>query len=502
MTFSRTQQWLAAGFGVVLVTLIGTAMIARQAIVHRVHLAWGEENNEFIHWNGLLVAIAEAEIFQQAYLDSNEEEALELYYEQLEIIEDYLGEAFEAFEDFEEDSVYKETLQTLSTVIEDRIQLLEAEIDQYTTGQLNLSARLELAQQSQEAQLDLQVALQNLFAEDSFEQQWKIADTSVSANNALWLTSVAVGLGMITLIVLYGWLRQFLIQQEKKTADLQRENQSISQKLRAKATDLKSTKATLRTESNRRQELESTYKEIEQAKELTDLKLNFFSLASHELRTPLSAILVSAQLLDNPHVEWSEAKRSRNLRRIQSSAKTMTQLLADILLLTRAEAGKLEFNPRMIELEDFCQKLVNEVKFNTQSQHHISVLKQGECEYAYLDEKPLRSLLMSLLTNAIKYSPYESEIQFTIWGSDGRTRFQVSDQGIGIPLADQQHLFESFHRGQNVKDVSGVGLGLAVVKKCLDLHGGTIEVESQVGVGTTFIIDIPWEHSVHKAHLS
>ena len=99
---------------------------------------------------------------------------------------------------------------------------------------------------------------------------------------------------------------------------------------------------------------------------------------------------------------------------------------------------------------------------------------------------------MGLLTNAIKYSPQESEIKFTIWAEKDHTRFQVSDQGIGIPLTDQQHLFESFHRGQNVETIVGTGLGLAVVKQCLALHGGAIEVESQVGVGTTFTVDIPW----------
>ncbi|MEO0943207.1 MAG: histidine kinase dimerization/phospho-acceptor domain-containing protein, partial [Cyanobacteria bacterium J06642_12] len=94
-------------------------------------------------------------------------------------------------------------------------------------------------------------------------------------------------------------------------------------------------------------------------KELNDLKLNFFSLASHELRTPLSGILVATQLLQQAKGELSAEKRSRNLRRIQSAAKTMAQLLADILILTRAEAGKLEFNPEPLELQPFCQRLID-----------------------------------------------------------------------------------------------------------------------------------------------
>lgn len=100
---------------------------------------------------------------------------------------------------------------------------------------------------------------------------------------------------------------------------------------------------------------------------------------------------------------------------------------------------------------------------------------------------------MSLLTNSIKYSPQESQIQLTIIGEVGQVGFHIQDHGIGIPLADQQHLFESFRRGHNVKKTPGTGLGLAVVKKCLNLHGGSIELKSTVGTGTTFIINIPWQ---------
>ena len=258
-------------------------------------------------------------------------------------------------------------------------------------------------------------------------------------------------------------------------------------------------------ELSHRQQIETTYKEVEEARELSELKLNFFSLASHELRTPLSAILVSAQLLDHANAPWSEEKRSRNLKRIQSSAKTMTQLLSDILLLTRAEAGKLEFSPQPVELLDFGQRLVDEVKFNTQAQQQIVVRQQGQCDIAYLDTKLLRAMLMSLLTNSIKYSSPESQIQLTVVGEASQVCFQIQDQGIGIPAADQRDLFESFHRGNNVEKMPGAGLGLAVVKKCLELHGGSIKLESQVGIGTTFFISIPWQqpnHLVHAASLT
>ena len=489
MTFSRTQQWLTMGVGVAIATLLGTALLSRNAIVEQVHPSeWSElEGNAYAYLNGLLVAIAEAEASHRSYLSTGDTEGLDRYQTKVELINSYITEIdteytnFETEQEiaFEEDLVYREALERLQVAAEAHLQILDESIEQHNNQQLNFSEQLDIAQQTSEVRIDAHLALQTLLDEGNVERQWEMADTSVSINNNLWLTGLVAGLGVLVLSILYDWL-------------MQTKTRALTKQLQTKTDALQTTEASLSDELNRRQEMETTYREIEQAKELTDLKLNFFSLASHELRTPLSAILVSAQLLDNRNVAWSEEKRSRNLRRIQSAAKTMAQLLSDILLLTRAEAGKLEFNPQIIHLQTFCEHLVEEVKFNTQSQHHFFVQQQGTCDQACLDERLLRAMLMSLLTNAIKYSPQESKIQLTVWGEQGHTRFQVSDQGIGVPAADQQHLFESFHRGENVKSFSGTGLGLAVVKKCLELHGGKIEVESQVGIGTTFSVDMPW----------
>ena len=509
----RTRQWVTVGFGAVLIALLGTALLARQAIINRVEpLEWTEdESNGYNLLNRILVAIATADAHQHAYFETGQDESIDAFYEQLEIVDTYRSELFddeeedlednlddlelddlEDDEDLEDDSTYSILLEELNRAVENRLEILTVGIEKYKAGELDTQTQLALIQQNRDAQLDIQYAIQALIEEGNVERQWDIADTSLQANNELWLMGLTVGIGSVVLGLLYGYLTQILRRNDLIAAELHRKNQTLSETLQRQNADLQSAKAALKVELGHRQEIEATYKEIEQAKELTDLKLNFFSLASHELRTPLSAILVSAQLLDNPNAKWTEEKRSRNLKRIQSAAKTMTQLLADILLLTRAEAGKLEFNPQMIELQEFCTRLVEEVTFNTQAQHRISVFQQGTCDTAYLDEKLIRAMLMSLLTNAIKYSPQESEIEFTVWGENARTRFQICDQGIGIPPADQNYLFESFHRGQNVQSISGTGLGLAVVKKCLDLHGGTIDVESQVGVGTRFTIDVPW----------
>ncbi len=122
------------------------------------------------------------------------------------------------------------------------------------------------------------------------------------------------------------------------------------------------------------------------------------------------------------------------------------------------------------------------------NKHTITFDSQGSCKNAYMDEKLLRSILSNLLDNAIKYSPQSRNVYFTLVGAQGKATFRIQDEGIGIPPADQQQLFEPFYRGKNVDSIAGTGLGLTVVKKCVDLQGGKITVDSEVGVGTTFTV--------------
>ncbi len=240
-----------------------------------------------------------------------------------------------------------------------------------------------------------------------------------------------------------------------------------------------------------RKRTEEIRRALEREQELSELRLRFFSMASHEFRTPLSTILLTAQILESSAHEGSTQKRLRNLRRISSAAKSMTQLLNDILTINRAETGKLEFNFKSIALENFCQLFLKEIQLNAGSQHTLTFSTQGKCQNALIDERLLRYILTNLLTNAIKYSPDGGEVHLALTCEPGKVSFHVHDQGIGIPLSDQPHLFEAFHRGGNIGNIPGSGLGLTVVKKCVDLHGGKISVTSEVGVGTTFTVTLP-----------
>ncbi len=227
-------------------------------------------------------------------------------------------------------------------------------------------------------------------------------------------------------------------------------------------------------------------------KELSELKSRFVTMTSHEFRTPLSTILSSSELLEHYRHKWNEEKQITHLHRIQAAVKHMTNLLNDVLVIGKAEVGKLEFKPVPLDLLEYCRYLVEELQMDVGYQQHAIAFN---CEYEFIpccmDDKLVGHILRNLLSNAIKYSPDGSTVEFTLTCHQEQAVFEIQDKGIGIPKEDLPRLFESFHRATNVGNIQGTGLGLAIVKKCVDLHKGEITVISEVGAGTTFTVSLP-----------
>ncbi|TAF13563.1 MAG: PAS domain S-box protein, partial [Nostocales cyanobacterium] len=215
--------------------------------------------------------------------------------------------------------------------------------------------------------------------------------------------------------------------------------------------------------TNRKQLEQDLITALEKEKELNELKSRFISMTSHEFRTPLSTILSSAELLEHYRYKWSEDKQLTHLRRIETAVHRMTEMLDDILISGKAEAGKLEYRPISIDLVQYCYQLVEEVKLNVKNQHFISFRSEEKSLSCYMDEKLLRHILTNLLSNAIKYSADNTLVNFTLFCHDEQIIFEIEDQGIGIPQEDLPHLFESFYRARNVGNILGTGLGLAIV---------------------------------------
>ncbi len=225
--------------------------------------------------------------------------------------------------------------------------------------------------------------------------------------------------------------------------------------------------------------------------ELGELKSRFIATTSHEFRTPLTIIQSSTDVLLRYGDRLTVEQKEREFQRIRTSIAAMVALLDDILVISRAERGKLEFSPEPLNLREFCGDFLAAFESTSGREHHLVFEYAGHSGEVLLDPKLLRYIVNNLISNAIKYSKPHTTVKFEVSCDSDRATLCVKDEGIGIPQADQGRLFEPFYRAQNVDNVPGTGLGLAIVKQSVDLHRGTIMVESTVGVGTTITVTLP-----------
>jgi PAS domain S-box-containing protein len=230
---------------------------------------------------------------------------------------------------------------------------------------------------------------------------------------------------------------------------------------------------------------------LQQEKELSQLKSNFVNVVSHEFRTPLGVIMSSADILESYFDRLQPNQRRGYLQDVRHATQQMTRLMEEVLLLGRVESGKNEFKPEAVDLTGFCQRLVEEQLSVSQKKCPIRLDLQVSTVPATGDESLLRHILTNLVSNAVKYSPAGSQVYFSIKREGLDAIFEVRDRGIGIPAEDQPRLFEAFHRGNNVGEIPGTGLGMVIVKRCVDLHRGTIELSSAAGRGTIFTVRLP-----------
>ena len=214
-------------------------------------------------------------------------------------------------------------------------------------------------------------------------------------------------------------------------------------------------------------------------------------MASHDFRNPLATILSSAELLRHYSERWSQAQKIKYFDRIESSVKNIVELLDEVLLYGKTESGKIPFNPTLLNLNEFCGILAEELQDSIGKQHKIATQGDRNCSEACMDRKLLWHILTNLLSNAMKYSPKGSTVEFSWSCSGANVIFRVKDYGIGIPSKEQEYLFDPFHRCANVGNIKGTGLGLAIVKKYVDLHGGQISMNSNLNIGTTFTVIMP-----------
>jgi PAS domain S-box-containing protein len=249
---------------------------------------------------------------------------------------------------------------------------------------------------------------------------------------------------------------------------------------------------------------------LDAERQLNLLKTAFVGMVSHEFRTPLGIIQTATELLGRHHDRLSSEQRQQFTGSILSAVKRMTGMMEHILLLARIDSGKVAIARHPMDLPEWLSNTLAEINSTCPSrdlcacraanggencgschQLRLHLDPAPELRRAELDESLLHHIVGNLFSNACKYSPPASTVDVALRYEAPEILLTVRDHGRGIPEEEQTRLFDGFFRGSNVGNTPGTGLGLAITRRCVDLLGGTITVESAAGSGTTFTVILP-----------
>lgn len=232
-------------------------------------------------------------------------------------------------------------------------------------------------------------------------------------------------------------------------------------------------------------------KALKKEKELNELKSRFISMASHEFRTPLSAILTSAVLISKQNEQGKELKREKYIAQIEKNVQNLVVILNDFLSLSKLEEGKIKPSPEQIDLVHFSKMLLSDMEFGLKQNQKINFITALDELTIELDAKLLWRVFMNLLSNASKYSPEGTAIDFKITTTHKAVCIEITDYGMGIPEEEQKRLFQRFFRAKNATNIEGTGLGLNIVKQYVELMHGHIGFKSELHKGSAFYIKFP-----------
>jgi PAS domain S-box-containing protein len=242
--------------------------------------------------------------------------------------------------------------------------------------------------------------------------------------------------------------------------------------------------------------------ELEKESELSEMKSRFLSIASHEFRTPLAGILSSINLINRyikaEQESWSKIRNKQkifnHLERVKESVRTLTNILDNFLALGNIEKGEIPVKYTEFNLYNVIEKQAFQLQNVCKEGQKIIHEHTGRDRKVKLDRNLLKNILNNLLTNAIKYSPENTEIRIASSVDTDCIKITVTDHGIGIPESEQDKIFRRFYRAKNSLPIGdGTGLGLNIVKKYTELLKGTIEFRSKTGEGSVFILTFPYQ---------
>jgi signal transduction histidine kinase len=239
---------------------------------------------------------------------------------------------------------------------------------------------------------------------------------------------------------------------------------------------------------SRTQELSES---LEREKELGLLKSRFVAMASHEFRTPLTTINATSDIILKYANKMDQDEINLRLEIIKDEVKGMTVMLEDVLIIGKSDVQKLEYNPESVDVISLIKDIIAGYQLSDSENRTFIYHLSSTVIMAKIDKKWIKNIIINLVSNAVKYSDQDTDIEVSINRDQDNISFSFKDYGIGISKEDIKLLFEPFYRGSNVNEVSGSGLGLAVLQKAVNLHKGKIEIESEIGKGSIFTVTLP-----------
>jgi len=231
-------------------------------------------------------------------------------------------------------------------------------------------------------------------------------------------------------------------------------------------------------------------------KELEQRKDDFISMASHELRNPLAAVKMQAQLVQKRLERQSHHEAATALSRVEGPVKQRERLVAELLDVSKIQAGRLEYLQEPVDLDALLREITDTMQHLNSS--HTLVVHGAAQTNLIGDRDRLGQVFTNLLSNAIKYSPDAKTVEVDLSTSPETVKIRVHDHGLGIPREQRDKIFDWFYRVTDPKQraIPGLGMGLYIVAEIVKRHGGTITVDSAVGKGSTFPVTLPRTHNV------
>ena len=229
----------------------------------------------------------------------------------------------------------------------------------------------------------------------------------------------------------------------------------------------------------------------EKEKELNIMKTRFMSMISHEFRTPLTVIVSSSDIMKLESENDNSEKIQKQSLKIRNSVKQMTSLIDDVIAFNNTESSTYILRIDEIEICNLIQEIISEQKLTYKSSVNVVCDSNNNPLNMYSDKRILRHILSNLIGNAVKYTPSDKNISVNIKKMQNIVKIQISDKGIGIPPSDIENIWEPFFRGSNIRNISGTGFGLYIVKDFVTKLGGEINITSKINEGTTVSLIVP-----------